>query len=398
MKSNFKIHILVFFLSIAVFLLIYPHIFYKYFVLQMPFSDQAPQSYFADWTYLISAAKCKLLGYNVLIENPCDFWGRNYVYGTIFLLLPYSDSLKDFYSFYLPICLNLLFLYVVISHINFYKIEQVIIYILFIFSPATLLAIERFNFDVIIFLTLLLICYFRSNILKLIFLTIITLAKFYPIVTSISLFFRGFNKKNIFYFIAFLSLISLIIFLDRDDLVKIFSNIGIATANYKLAFGIMHFANFPLLKNQFPFQHLLIFSVSLMSFVYFISYLILKKDKFLNNFNFEIYSDRLFFIGSTICVSTYLLLSNYIYREIFIFLTLPFLFKTINQSNFAKLTILLIVTKLVLSPFTFYYSFYLNNDTFNIIKSFLDNFLMSMMLASLASIFFIRLKNLKLIK
>ena len=135
-----------------------------------------------------------------------------------------------------------------------------------------------------------------------------------------------------------------------------------------------------------------------MSFVYFISYLILKKDKFLNNFNFEIYSDRLFFIGSTICVSTYLLLSNYIYREIFIFLTLPFLFKTINQSNFAKLTILLIVTKLVLSPFTFYYSFYLNNDTFNIIKSFLDNFLMSMMLASLASIFFIRLKNLKLIK
>ena len=77
---------------------------------------------------------------------------------------------------------------------------------------------------------------------------------------------------------------------------------------------------------------------------------------------------------------------------------MPFLFKTINQSNFAKLTILLIVTKLVLSPFTFYYSFYLNNDTLNIIKSFLDNFLMSMMLASLASIFFIRLKNLKLIK
>ena len=77
---------------------------------------------------------------------------------------------------------------------------------------------------------------------------------------------------------------------------------------------------------------------------------------------------------------------------------MPYLLKTINQSHFAKITILLIVTKLVLSPFTFYYSFYLNNDTFNIIKSFLDNFLMSMMLASLASIFFIRLKNLKLIK
>ena len=396
MKSNFKIHILVFFLSIAVFLLIYPHIFYKYFVLQMPFSEQAPQSYFADWTYLISAAKCKLLGYNVLIENPCDFWGRDYVYGTIFLLLPYSDSLKDFYSFYLPICFNLLFLYVVISHINFYKIEQVIIYILFIFSPATLLAIERFNFDVIIFLTLLLICYLRSNILKLILITVITLAKFYPIIISISLFFKGFSKKNILYFIAFLSLVSLIFFLDRDNLAKVFSNVSQMKADHYLAFGIMHFANFPSLNNQFPFEHLLIFSISLMSIVYFFSYLVLKKDKFLSNFNFEIYSDRLFFIGGVVCVSTYLLLSNYIYREIFIFLTLPYLLKTINQSHFAKITILLIVTKLVLSPFTFYYIYSLNNDTLNIIKSLLDNLIMSIMLASLVNLFFTRLKKLKI--
>ena len=396
MKSNFKIHILVFFLSIAVFLLIYPHIFYKYFVLQMPFSDQVPQSYFADWTALISAAKCNLLGYDVFMENPCDSWNRKHVYGTIFLLLPYSDSLNDFYSFYLPICFNLLFLYVVISHINFYKIEQVIIYILFIFSSATLLAIERFNFDVIIFLTLLLICYLRSNILKLILITVITLAKFYPIIISISLFFRGFSKKNILYFIAFLSLVSLIFFLDRDNLAKVFSNVSQMKADHHLAFGIMHFANFPSLNDQFPFEHLLIFSISLMSIVYFFSYLVLKKDKFLSNFNFEIYSDRLFFIGGVVCVSTYLLLSNYIYREIFIFLTLPYLLKTINQSHFAKITILLIVTKLVLSPFTFYYIYSLNNDTLNIIKSLLDNLIMSIILASLVNVFFTRLKKLKI--
>ena len=396
MKSNFKIHILVFFLSIAVFLLIYPHIFYKYFVLQMPFSDQVPQSYFADWTALISAAKCNLLGYDVFMENPCDSWNRKHVYGTIFLLLPYSDNLSDFYSFYLPIFFNLLFLYVVISHINFYKIEQVIIYILFIFSSATLLAIERFNFDVIIFLTLLLICYLRSNILKLIFITVITLAKFYPIIISISLFFKGFSKKNILYFIAFLSLVSLIFFLDRDNLAKVFSNVSQMKADHHLAFGIMHFANFPSLNDQFPFEHLLIFSISLMSIVYFFSYLVLKKDKFLSNFNFEIYSDRLFFIGGVVCVSTYLLLSNYIYREIFIFLTLPYLLKTINQSHFAKITILLIVTKLVLSPFTFYYIYSLNNDTLNIIKSLLDNLIMSIILASLVNVFFTRLKKLKI--
>ena len=187
--------------------------------------------------------------------------------------------------------------------------------------------------------------------------------------------------------------IALILFLDNDNLAKVFSNIGQATASHRLAFGIMHFSNFPTLNTKFPVEHLLIFSISLMSVVYFFSYLVLKKDKFLSNFNFEIYSDRLFFIGGVVCVSTYLLLSNYIYREIFIFLTLPFLLKTINQSHFAKFTILLIVIKLVLSPFTFYYIFSLNDDTLNIIKSILDNLIMSIMLASLVNIFFTRVKT-----
>ena len=388
--------ILIFFLTIIIFLLIHPQIFYKYFVLEMPFSDQAPQSYFADWTAIISATKCKLLGHDVFLYNPCDFWNRLHGYGTIFLLLPYTDSLNNFYNFYLPIFFNLLFLYIVISHINFKKIEQAVIYILFIFSPATLLAIERFNIDILIFLTLILICYLRSNVFKLIFILIISLGKFYPAIISIAFFFKGFNKKNILYFIVFAILISLIFFLDRDNLAKVFSNFGQSKASYKLAFGIMHFANFPSLNSKFPFEHLLIFSASLMSIIYFVSYLILKRDKFLSNFNFEIYSDKLFFIGGAVCAFTYLLFSNYIYREIFIFLTLPFLFKMINQSNFSKFFILVLAIKLALSPFTFYYSFSLNSETLNIIKSLLDNLIISMMLASLVSILFIKLKEFKI--
>ena len=114
------------------------------------------------------------------------------------------------------------------------------------------------------------------------------------------------------------------------------------------------------------------------------------------NFNFEIYSDKLFFIGGAVCAFTYLLFSNYIYREIFIFLTLPFLFKMINQSNFSKFFILVLAIKLALSPFTFYYSFSLNSETLNIIKSLLDNLIISMMLASLVSILFIKLKEFKI--
>ena len=395
MKSNFKIHILVFFLSIAVFLLIYPHIFYKYFVLQMPFSDQAPQSYFADWTVIISAMKCKLQGYDVFLDNPCDFWNRKHVYGSILLFLPYSTNFNNLYSIYLPIFFNLLFLYVVISHINFKKIEQVLIYILFIFSPATLLAVERFNIDILIFLILLLICYLRSNLFKSILIVMISLAKFYPVITSIVFLFKGISKKNLSYLFMTVAFVTLIFFFDSNNLTKVFSNISQATANYQLAFGIMHFSNFPILNTKFPVEHLLIFSVSLMSIIFFFSYLILKKDEFLKDFNFEIYSDKLFFIGNSVCVFTYLLLSNFIYREIFIFLALPFLFKMINQSIFSKFFVLAIFVKLILSPFTFYYSFSLDNETLNIVKSLLDNLIISLMLASTVSILFIRLKSLK---
>ena len=395
MKSNFKIHILVFFLSIAVFLLIYPHILYKYFVFQMPFSDQAPQSYFADWTVIISAMKCKLQGYDVFLDNPCDFWNRKHVYGSILLFLPYSTNFNNLYSIYLPIFFNLLFLYVVISHINFKKIEQVLIYILFIFSPATLLAVERFNIDILIFLILLLICYLRSSLFKSILIVMISLAKFYPVITSIVFLFKGISKKNLSYLFMTVAFVTLIFFFDSNNLTKVFSNISQATANYQLAFGIMHFSNFPILNTKFPVEHLLIFSVSLMSIIFFLSYLILKKDEFLKDFNFEIYSDKLFFIGNSVCVFTYLLLSNFIYREIFIFLALPFLFKMINQSIFSKFFVLAIFVKLILSPFTFYYSFSLDNETLNIVKSLLDNLIISLMLASLVSILFIRLKSLK---
>ena len=395
MRTNLKINILVFFSSITVFLLIYPHIFYKYFVFQMPFSDQAPQSYFADWTVIISAMKCKLQGYDVFLDNPCDFWNRKHVYGSILLFLPYSTNFNNLYSIYLPIFFNLLFLYVVISHINFKKIEQVLIYILFIFSPATLLAVERFNIDILIFLILLLICYLRSNLFKSILIVMISLAKFYPVITSIVFLFKGISKKNLSYLFMTVAFVTLIFFFDSNNLTKVFSNISQATANYQLAFGIMHFSNFPILNTKFPVEHLLIFSVSLMSIIFFFSYLILKKDEFLKDFNFEIYSDKLFFIGSSVCIFTYLLLSNFIYREIFIFLALPFLFKMINQSIFSKFFVLAIFVKLILSPFTFYYSFSLDNETLNIVKSLLDNLIISLMLASLVSILFIRLKSLK---
>ena len=386
MFKNLKINILVLLFTVIILFLIYPKILYEYFVFQMPFSDQAPQSYFADWTVITSAIKCKLLGNDVFLNNPCDYWGRAHVYGSIFLLLPFHENLNNFYNLYLPIFFNLIFLFVIISHFNFKKIGQILFCFLFIFSPATLLAMERFNNDILIFLILIYVCYLKSNTIKFILISLISLAKFYPFITSVAFFFKGINKKNLLFFITFVSIILFIFFVDRNNLEKVFLNAGQYTPSYKLAFGIQHFANFPSLNIKFSFVHLLMFSLFLMTVLFLLSFWILRNDNFLSRFSFENYDERMFFIGVIVCVTTYLLQNNFIYREIFIFLTLPFLFKTSTRSIYAKILISILTLKFLLFPATFYYSMSYNAETLNIIKSIIDNLIMSMMLAILVGI------------
>jgi len=386
MFKNLKINILVLLFTVIILFLIYPKILYEYFVFQMPFSDQAPQSYFADWTVITSAIKCTLLGNDVFLNNPCDYWGRAHVYGSIFLLLPFHENLNNFYNLYLPIFFNLIFLFVIISHFNFKKIGQILFCFLFIFSPATLLAMERFNNDILIFLILIYVCYLKSNTIKFILISLISLAKFYPFITSVAFFFKGINKKNLLFFITFVSIILFIFFVDRNNLEKVFLNAGQYTPSYKLTFGIQHFANFPSLNIKFSFVHLLMFSLFLMTVLFLLSFLILKNDNFLSRFSFENYDERMFFIGTIVCVTTYLLQNNFIYREIFIFLTLPFLFKTSTKSIYAKILISVLTVKFLLFPATFYYSMSYNAETLNIIKSIIDNLIMSMMLAILVGI------------
>ena len=398
MIRNLKTNILVLFFTIIILFLIYPKVLYEYFVFQMPFSDQAPQSYFADWTVIISAIKCKLLGNDVFLNNSCDYWGRAHVYGSIFLLLPFHENLNNFYNLYLPIFFNLIFLFIIISHINFKKFGQILFYVLFVFSPATLLAMERFNNDILIFLVLIYVCYLKSNTIKFILISLISLAKFYPLITSVAFFFRGINKKNLLFFAIFVSTILFIFFIDRNNLEKVFLNASQYTPSYKLAFGIQHFANFPSLNIKFSFVHLLMFSLFLMTVLFLLSFLILRNDNFLSRFSFENYNERMFFTGAIVCIATYLLQNNFIYREIFIFLTIPFVFKTTNQSFFAKLLFLILILKFLLYPATFYYSMSHNIEILNIIKSIIDNLIISMMLATLVVILLKILKSRQILR
>ena len=394
LKDKLK-NIVVFLLSLIILYLIYPNILYEYFVYPIEFSSISPQSYFADWTVITSAIKCNLYGYDVFLNNPCDFWGRKHVYGSIFLFMPLDESLMNLYNIYIPITLNILFILIINFHFDFNKNKQIIYYLLFVFSPSTLLAIERFNSDILIFLILILICYLRSNFLKLVLLISLTVAKFYPLIASIVLLFKGINKKNIIYFFSFFIVVFSILFIDIENIIKIFQNKKQFTASYKLSFGLGHFPSFPNFYQKFSIEQLYILSMFIFSISFLLSYVISKLDKIYDYFTFNKISDRLYFVGSSICVFTYLIFSNYIYREIFIFFILPFLFKTNNKSNFSKIMLFLILLKYLIYPPTYHFSFFYNNDLLNIVKSLLDNLIVSFMLGSLINILLYKCKLLK---
>ncbi len=180
---------------------------------------------FADWTIIIEAIRCKLLDFNVFINNPCDVKGRKHIYGSILLFIPYFKKYSDFYLLYFPIIVNFIFIYVVISHLNLKNLKEYILVLFFIFNPATILLMERLNFDIFIFLSIILLCYFRKNLLNLLVILFLSLSKFYP-VSLLPLFFIN-NKNilnNLIYTLIFLILLFFFLYLDQENLKEILNN------------------------------------------------------------------------------------------------------------------------------------------------------------------------------
>ena len=251
---------------------------------------------FEDWNVIISAIQCENLGYDVFLENPCDKGGRKHVYGSIFLLIPFFEKYSNLYLIYFPYFTILVFISVIVFHFNLRNFLDLILCVLFIFSPSLLLAIERFNNDIIIFLILLFTCYSRSNFTNLIFISLASMAKFYPIVSAVVLLFRGKFIFKLFYILLFLSLIILFLYIDIDNLKKIFSTKSQFTGSWALSFSIYNFVT--LLSPLQMYMSKLNLLICILIFTFFLilgNYFMCKEINILKNFGFNDYKSRLFF-------------------------------------------------------------------------------------------------------
>lgn len=388
MKFTNKLnHFLLYLFIVIILYYIFPKILYSFFIFPI---RQAKQIYlFADWSVILSAIKCKLLNYNIFINNPCDIYARPHVYGSILLFIPYIEEYRIFYFLYLPIFINLIFIAIIILHFNFTSLKEYFLCLIFILNPSTLLAMERLNFDIFIFLLMILLCYFRKNILNLLFISYLTLAKFYP-VSLIPLFcIKNKNNKffiNFLFALIFLFLVTFCLYLDKDNLAEIIKNKHIFSADYRWSFNFFSLSKIPSLQNIFSKNLLVLFSLLFSIVFVFIGVFVCKNILYKNNYILTRswgYNETLFLISAGVVVSTYFAFNNWAYREIFLFGLIPLSLELARDNLFFKNLISFIIFRLFYSTISSYFSWFLGNDFLLIFDRIIDISFVSFILGAL---------------
>ena len=406
---NLKKQIVIIFILSIFFLFSYFLLFSKFIIYPtvIPMISGGNTYLFADWSAVLGANICKEMGYDVYLKNPCDPWGRKHVYGDILLYFPYVEKFKNFYFLVLPAIINYIFVIAVLSSFSFKNFKTYFTVIIMLFSFPVILALERAQFDVLIFILMVLIAYFKNRIFNFIILVFVTISKFYPIVLGIILFFEKNLKKIFINLLIFLITISLIFFIQSDQMIKIFENRlqseGFGVYEFSLIGTINFFKNSNFLVNDTNYSIFIFFLFLLIpSAIFFVR--ITKyffKESISNNINYNFFEDRLYIFSSLIILFCYFTFSNFVYREIFFIGLLPWILKT-KESNlgqkFFSIYYYLIISKFLFStPITF---IYMNkiikniNPVISIFKYTIDLYLISF-IAAIFLAFFIRLLDFK---
>ena len=359
-KQIFSVFILSLFVSFCYYFLISNFIVYPTVA---PMIHNGNIYQFADWKVIVGANLCKELGYDVYQNNPCDIWGRKHVYGGIFLHLPFVEKFKLFYFEIFPIITNYIFIVCILSIFRFKNSSAYFSTIFILFSFPVMLAIERANNDILIFIFVVLLAYYKNHAFSQLILIVTTISKFYPIVLVIKFFFEKNLKKIIINLSIFIGLISLIFFYESEQILKIFSNRAQYTSGGIYDFSLIGTMKF--YKATYFFINNKLFSTLI--FLLFLGgpiFFLFRKIKFFlkeknYSLDYSFFEDRLFILSSILILICYFSFQNYAYREIFFIGLIPWFLKmkvSYKKYDFCSLFFYLLIFKFLVSvPITYFY-------------------------------------------
>jgi hypothetical protein len=106
---------------------------------------------FLDGNALLAAAECQRHGIDVYLENPCDVLGRVHVYSPLWLsVIPGFLSTAD--APWVGSVLDLIFILCLAAIFRPRSWSEIALFVVAVFSPSTIYAMERANNDVAVFI------------------------------------------------------------------------------------------------------------------------------------------------------------------------------------------------------------------------------------------------------
>jgi hypothetical protein len=284
---------------------------------------------FADLRDITSGLACYRQGIDPLIENPCDPWNRPMNYPRIWLELS-KLNFDQSHTLILGFVQAFLFyacIFIIIKRLN---VIEGVFYGLILCSPAVMLAVERGNNDLMIFILLSLAIFLRhkKRIFSYLLILMASILKFYPIVSVITAL-REEKKRAIIIMLIVGTLFMIYMMSIWQDVIVIATTVprspNISYGSHVLFDGLnpifQSFSDFSLsdnLRTLFTFTAVLF----ILSASYLAARLGLIQTETDKNKRLTKYIDS-FRIGTIIYLSTFIIGNNFDYRLIFLILALP---------------------------------------------------------------------------
>ena len=325
---------------------------------------------FEDWSFIFDTIRCKKLGHDITVVNPCDpTGGRLWWADNIQFYIPFYPKIDFFYYTVLPWLQILIFFIIVSKLLNQKNLKSKILIFLIFFSPQILLLLARMNNDLIIFILIYFILLTNNNYLSSLIISYISLVKFYPVISGVILFLNKESLiKNLFFLmLTFLLVGSFLIYsLDLEKIQNLFEIRGQLYGKSYRNFSFISFIKYysitfdkiEIYKNYIVitcFVTLFLFISSLT--LYFIN----KKNELI--IDIQDFKFKTFIVGTNLLVFCYIVFQNSFYREVFLIFSLPFIIEYSKTNLLIKFLFQLIYLKYLIG-----FLLTISLPTFGIIK------------------------------
>lgn len=293
---------------------------------------------FADMRTVQGSLMSIRLGYNPQINNPGDPWKRVMNYPKIWVRiakifrLDNETNFISFVTFYIIAYIGSCFLLL--------KNTPSVYLLLAMFSGVSLIAVERGNNDILVFVLIFFALYFPQTYFRVILLLLVTVLKIFPFF---SIF--GLVKKPKIIFILFLVIACYIIGSFEEIKLMQLGNTATGFLSYGFDSMIRLMVQLRRMKNNIDFDYLMLkcafFSIS----IGIVIILVKSKIRNLLDISCSTYQKELFVSGGSIFSFTYIISSNWDYRLIFLFFCIPYIL-SIRKKLFMHITLCCILFSL----------------------------------------------------